>query len=202
MRNRLSKVEGVFVTKFNLFLVVFLSASMALAMKLDPEKGSSEFLAIGRPAAIKIWGKAKGPSGDLQIQKDEKEIVINGEAVIDMDTFDTGIAMRDQHMKEKYLETGKAKNAILKIENLKLPRAIFTKGGEMKFPAKLQLHGVEKPVEVVMNISSKDGALVSVSKFKIKISDYEIQIPSFSGITVADSVDVTVQMPLLETDLK
>ncbi len=177
-------------------------SSTGLAMKLDPEKGSAQFLAIGRPAAIKILGTAKGPSGELQIRKSGNEFVINGEAVIDMDTFDTGIGMRDQHMKEKYLETGKSKNAVLKIENLKVPKELFSNGEEQKFAAKLLLHGVEKPVEVSMNVSGKDGVFTSESHFQIKISDYAIQIPTFSGITVADLVNVTVQIPIAEAELK
>ena len=74
-------------------------------------------MAIGRPAAIKILGKSKGPSGELKIQKSDQDFLVNGEAIIDLDSFETGINMRDQHMKEKYLETGKGKNAKLIIEN-------------------------------------------------------------------------------------
>ena len=183
------------------FVIVGVSSTV-LAMKLDPDKGSAQFLAIGRPAAIKILGRSKGPSGELQIRKNGNEFVINGEAIIDMDTFDTGIDMRDQHMKEKYLETGKSKNAVLKIENLKVPKDLFSNGGEQKFAAKLLLHGVEKPIEVSMNVFGRDGTFISESRFQIKISDYAIQIPTFSGITVADLVNVTVKIPIAEAELK
>ncbi|MGP8215975.1 MAG: YceI family protein [Bacteroidia bacterium] len=56
----------------------------------------------------------------------------------------------------------------------------------------MDMHGVKKVITVPGVITIKGGVVFIYSKFNIKITDYNIKQPSFLGIDVADSVDVTV----------
>ncbi len=176
-----------------ILLPLLLYQLSAFGFPLDTKKGNSEFLAIGRPAAIKIHGVGAGPSGEFEMTKDGQSWLLSGQAVIDLDTFDTGISMRDHHMKEKYLETGKSKNAVLKFTDARFTQAVIDQGTSTVVPAVLQMHGMEKPVEIQMKFANESGLLKSFCEFQLKISDFGIASPSFSGITMADNVQIKVE---------
>lgn len=172
-----------------LFFVSLLGLSVAAAPLL-PADGKVEFRAVGRPSAIKISGKAGGPKGDITITNVGAESVINGSAEIGLNDFETGIPMRDRHLKEKYFETEKYPTAVLNLKDFKLPVEILEKGGKVSGTAELSLHGETRPIELSLQLTPASGKVKAAGEFKIKISDYKIDVPRFSGITVADEVTV------------
>lgn len=173
--------------------LVALSSQAFAAVSLAPQQGSTQFLAVGRPSALKINGKGEGPSGNLDFKKAGDGYVMNGEAVVDMTKFETGIGMRDRHMKDTYLEVEKFKTAKLTLKDIKVPKAVIEGGGEVKCKGNLDLHGKQQDVDVVMNLEKKDANLGATSKFTIKLSDFAIAVPKYAGITVADEVTVTTE---------
>lgn len=184
-----------------IFLCLFTLSSVSSALTLEAAKGKTEFLAIGRPSAIKISGKGLGPAGNLTFKKEQDQVLLNGEAVMDLSSLDTGIGMRDHHMKEKYLQVDKFKDAVLVFKDAKIALELLKTGGEAKLPATLKLHGQEKPVSVVMTIQVLEGKIKTSSKFSLNLSKYEIDIPKFSGITVADEVQITTDTEVAKSAL-
>lgn len=174
------------------FGLIFCS-NMAWSFPLEATSGRTEFLAIGRPAAIKIQGHGPGPTGDLVLVKAAAEYILRGEARLDLDLLETGIGMRDRHMKEKYLETGKFKEAVLKLNDVHVPAELLRSGGEFKTNGQLSLHGTERPIDVSIRFTKEGEKIKALSAFKLKLSDYTIEIPKFSGITVADEVEVKTE---------
>ncbi|MGZ3723224.1 MAG: YceI family protein [Bdellovibrionales bacterium] len=185
-----------------LFLFTAFFSTFAFAVTLEAAKGKTGFLAVGRPSAIKIKGEGQGPSGDLQFSKIDGKVSVNGEARVDLSTLDSGIGMRDHHMKEKYLEVDKFKDAILKFSEAPMPAEVLRNGGEVLLPAILSLHGQEKPVTVAMTIKKNGDKISAASRFKVKLSEYSIAIPSFSGITVADEVEISTDTEVPSAALK
>jgi len=181
--------------------VLILMSFKSLAFPLEAKNGKTEFTAIGRPAAIKIIGHGAGPTGDMNLARKGDDWMLNGKAILDLDSFNTGIDLRDQHMKEKYLETGKTKTASLEFLNAAVPAGVIEKGGDIKLPAVLSLRGIEKPVEVQVNFTDGKEGLRAISQFHIQISDFAIPVPSFSGITVADKVQIKVESLIAKTVL-
>jgi polyisoprenoid-binding protein YceI len=119
--------------------------------------------------------KATGNPGFLQISGHIPEEDITGDChvgVAKLKNLDTGIGMRNRHATEKYLEVGKYPEAKLDLaKNL------------------LTLHGKTRWVKVAYK--SKRPTL-DVS-FDFKLSDFGIEIPSFMGVTVADTVNVRIE---------
>lgn len=160
-----------------------------------PADGKTEFEALGRPSMVKIKGHGEGP--DTKLTLDGKNL--SGELVFKMETLDTGIGMRNEHMKDKYLEVQKYPTSTLKLKDVVLPEGFSVANPELKdfpFKGKLTLHGVEKDVEGKVNVA-KD--LKATADFEIKISDFAIAIPSYLGITVADSVKIHVTIDAFKT---
>lgn len=171
---------------------ILLFASSVFAQNIDLSAGAPvEFDAIGKPAMINIKGmgaKAKGSLSSL-------DKVISGEFTVYLKDFTTDMDLRDEHMKEKYLEVEKSgfDKAVLKI-NQKLDTQIPSNGQwePQGLKGLLTLHGVTKEVPLNCKLNIKDSTASGVVNFKIKVQDYKIEIPSFAGITMADEVDVKV----------
>lgn len=103
-------------------------------------EGKTEFLAVGKPSMIKINGEANGPEGTLTATKNS----LSGIMKVDLNKLTTKINLRDDHLKNKYLEVSKFPEATLEIVNLQLPTDFTTlsdKETEVPFAAKFTLHG-------------------------------------------------------------
>lgn len=178
-----------------LLISLLLLPSLSFAMvnlKLDSKEGKTEFLAIGNPGFLKINGKGDGPKGDLKIENGS----INGQINLDLSSLDTGMGLRNQHMKEKYLQVDKFPQATLTIKDQKIPgnwNITSPKISGGKLQAILKVHGEEKPVTVSYDITDK--AQIKAN-FEMKITDYKVEIPSFMGVTVADKVTVNIESTL------
>lgn len=164
-------------------LLVFSSAAFASP---DP---SVKFLAIGNPSAIHIQGTTKTLETEKTSWKDGK---FSGTYHVPLDQLETGISMRDRHMKEKYLETAKYPKADLSIADCPV------KEGETACEGSLTLHGVTKkiPMKVTWTkLGEEKGAKKwkANTEFGLKLSDYGISIPKFANITVAEDVAVQVE---------
>ena len=142
---------------------------------------------------LKIHGEAKGPVTDLKLENNQ----LRGTVEIEIEKFQTGITLRDQHMKEKYLQAKEFPRARLSITEAAVD-GDFTKSlnltGEKPFRGKLSLHGKEQ--DVVGTFQVKEGLVQA--KFPISLQDYSIEVPKYLGITVANTVDVSAEFPLLK----
>jgi polyisoprenoid-binding protein YceI len=156
--------------------------------------GSSEFVAVGKPSALKIHGQSKdGLSGSLSLDGTS----VAGTIIFAVEKLDTGVELRDHHMKEKYLETKTFPDAKLEIDKLKLaanPQTDGFKSADLPFAGQLTLHGVTHPITGTIDLNTSSGITKGEGKFEVKLSDYKIDVPSYLGITVADTVSVKVHL--------
>lgn len=159
-------------------------------LDLSKGTGSVSFDAIGRPSALKIHGKGEAPKGELSVEDGK----LSGTCTFRLDTLDTGIGLRNKHMKERYLEVGKFPLAKLAFTSLPLPENAGSAGfshDALPFKGVLSLHGVDKPVEGTAKVSRQGDAMALDARFGIKTTDFGIATPSFAGVTMAE--DVTVE---------
>ncbi|MFA6239125.1 MAG: YceI family protein [Bacteriovorax sp.] len=193
-------------TKSSIFFLIYLYSSLSFAqigkIEFDQNHSSVEFLCIGNPSALKI----KGEKAKVQGQISSVENSLSAKLKVDLNDFVTGIEMRDEHMKEKYFESDKPENryANLEINNLNIPPDFLIKGGEFvgDFKGKLLFHNVQKDISGKITFSSykKGSEVLTVSSFTIKLTDFNISVPSFAGITVAENITVEVRLPIMITE--
>jgi polyisoprenoid-binding protein YceI len=168
-------------------------------LDLSKSANSVEFLAIGWPSKLKVRGvgKAEGEKkllgGNLVVSGES----LLGKASFPLDTLDTGIALRNRHMKETYLETAKFPNAEIEITELKIPEPLKAADGEapkVPFVGKLTIHGVTTEVRGTVDLKKFTGVWTLNFNFGTKITAFGIKLPSFMGVTVAEDVEVTVKV--------
>ncbi len=167
-------------------LFVFSFSAMASAADFrSKNSGNLTFEAVGKPAMIKIKGESSAPQSTLKVNGGIGSL----ESSLDLENLKTGIDLRDEHMKENYLETKKYPKAILVITSLSIPENWDV--SEQEFSGVLNLHGKEQPVKGTFSMNNKKEVNAD---FKIKLTDFGITIPNYLGITVADSVNIKTQI--------
>ena len=180
-------LPAVFVT------LMIAPAGQAETIDLGKQESAVEFTAIGKPSMLKIKGAGGKIAGDVQHENSQ----ITGNFVVALGDMTTGIELRDEHMKKKYLEIDKYPTAVLKISKLVFDKDYFLVKGDQKnvpFTGKLTLHGVENDVQGTAQVVA-DEKLISVdAKMTTAISQYKINIPSYLGIKVADEVEIKVAL--------
>lgn len=103
--------------------------------------------------------------------------------VVDMKSLSTGLDLRDDHAKNKYMEVSKYPEAVL----------IEATGENGKGTGKLKFHGKENPISGTYTIQ---GGKILNATFNIKLSEYGISDISYKGIGVEDEVKIEVQIPI------
>lgn len=146
-------------------------------------------LGFAQQGTVKAY-VALSPAGDfVGTMKSTGAATLSGNKVsakniiVDMKSMVTGLDLRDDHAKNKYMEVGKYPEAVL----------IEATGENGKGTGKLKFHGKENPVAGTYTIQ---GGKILNATFKIKLSDYGISDISYKGIGVEDEVKIEVQVPI------
>ncbi len=164
--------------------------SFAQDQEASVQNGHVEFTAVGKPAMLKIHGKSLGPTGKISVSKGR----ISGVLKLELKGIATGIDLRDEHMKKKYLQVDLFPVAELLIKDMDVNVGKFSDfSGTLKdqnFTGDLTLHGVRKSIHGVYEVQSEGSLLKIHATYQFKLSDFNIEIPSYAGIKVADSVTV------------
>jgi polyisoprenoid-binding protein YceI len=149
----------------------------------------------------KVVFKATGPGGlSFEGKSSSANLKESGNSVVvsvKLDTLVTGIDLRDRHMKEKYLETGKYPTAILEVEKpkLQLPSG---KAVSATVDGKLTLHGVTRPVKVNYHADGDSKQAKVEGTMRINMNEFKIEVPSYLGVTVKPNVDITVNLAVFD----
>ncbi len=161
-----------------------LLSGTALAALGQAESASVTFTALG-PAGLRIEGK----TSELDVKETEGVVTIG----VPLAHLDTGISLRNKHMREKYLEVDKYPRAELTVNRteLKLPLG----GGDTagRIPGTMTIHGKTRPVTVDFTAKSSGGGKYAVvGSTHIDVKEYGIDVPSYLGVTVKPGVDLNV----------
>lgn len=153
---------------------------------IKPPMGKVEFKTKGWPNLITIKGEGTGVAGQVRAEAGKA----NGTLTFDLTTLKTGIDLRDDHMKNKYLQVKEHPVAQLTLTDVKIPDSLE---GSFDFSGMMKLHGVEKEITGKGELSKDGNDLKMTAEIPVKLSDFKIEIPSYKGITVAEKVKVNFE---------
>jgi polyisoprenoid-binding protein YceI len=197
----------VHIVRLALGIVVFCAAGPsgadAAVFHVRPG-GNSKVVFISKAPMEKVEGKTSRMEGAIDVDPARLADSATVHFEVDLASLDTGIAKRNQHMRENHLETAR------------YPKAVFDgvvlhgSGGASLVPGKpttldvegtFALHGVSRririPVEVTLKRpGGKSGegadAIVFKTTFPVSLADYAISRPEFLFLKLADSQEVRV----------
>ncbi len=152
-------------------------------------------------AATRVTGEpaagfhGRGPGGfsldgtthQLRIEDDGTTLKI----VVPLAGLQTGISLRDRHMREKYLQVEQYPDAVLELpwSAVKLPEDGRTI--DATAPGKMTLHGRSHDVQVKYRVTRSGNRYQVTGGVPLKITDYGIDIPSYFGVTVQPDIDTS-----------
>lgn len=145
-------------------------------------------------------GQTHKVSGSLKF--DPKAKTASGKMTVDIASIDTGIPMRNEHMRsEMWMNATKFPNATFETTSVK-----HKKGDTYTVKGKLTLHGVTKEITTeadIKYIPESDATRKAMFKgdlarvtcnFKVNLKDYGIMIPDMAGGKVAPTMDMRLDV--------
>jgi polyisoprenoid-binding protein YceI len=171
------------IMKKTFLLLLCLLSISAWSQKFTSEKS---FVSFYSHAAIEdITAENKKSVGILN--SETSEIVFS----IPIAEFKFAKSLMQEHFNEKYMHTDKFPKASFKGKIMGFdPTANSVQ--QAKAIGKLNIHGVEKDVEIPGTIEKSGDKLLLKSKFIIKLEDYDVDRPQLLWQNIAEQVEVTI----------
>jgi len=134
--------------------------------------------------------RTKALSGQVGMAPDTSQ-PLDGDLAVDLQTLETGIGLRDEHLRKKYLEVERGPTyAQAHLRNIRVEKL----AGKTPFRAVLMLHGQTKEVTGTADIKPEgDGYRLNAS-FPVRVSEFGIPEPTYLGVGVKDEVTVRVNL--------
>lgn len=177
-------MKGFLILVFLTFLLIYPGKIAAQVFKT--ETGTVEFLS--KASLKEFTGTSSSLNGLVDLDKNLLDFFI------DLNTVNTGIGLRDRHMRDNYLETKKFPFAEFtgKIETV----PTMSKGQirEVTAKGKFKIHGVEREITVPGKLTMiSDSELKLEAQFKVLLSDYKIDIPTVVFYELSEEQVVTIR---------
>jgi polyisoprenoid-binding protein YceI len=156
------------------------------ALELNVDKSQKNMVKFISDAPIEDFeGVTNSIDGYIKWEGDELANEGSLYFEVDLRKVDTGIGLRNRHMRENYLHTDKYpftnyKGKIIKSEKISDNEYKVTVDGKMF------IHGVTKPLQVIGTLSPvKDGYRIKTN-FQIKLTDYNIEVPQLMFMKISE----------------
>lgn len=118
-----------------------------------------------------------------------------GALQVDLVPLDTGIELRNNHLRETYLEVARGerfRHAALTGIELAVPLPPDAARHKTPFSGTLSLHGVERAIKGEAELSRHDGRLRVEAAFSLSLKGFDIPPPRYLGVGVRDEVGILV----------
>ena len=116
---------------------------------------------------------------------------------VDLSSLDTGIGLRNRHMRDNYLETDKFRYATYKgtiTNNDKISNNTF----EVEVKGTMNIHGVTKNLNIYGTLTENNAGLRIVSQFNVNLLDYNIDVPQVMFLKISEIMDLRLDFYMKE----
>lgn len=126
--------------------------------------------------------------GSLRLGAQAAPLPVTGTLSVDLRTIETGISLRDRHLRENYLEVERGEGFdTAELTELRLLDATGTGfQGRTGFVAMLRLHDTRKQVAGTAELRQTDTDVRVDASFPLVLTDFGIQPPQYMGVGVGD----------------
>jgi polyisoprenoid-binding protein YceI len=187
------------------FVILITSAAYADTRTYSIRADGKNFAAFHLPDALEsIDGVTNKVSGSIVADPLAPE-ASTVEISIDLASLDTGIALRNRHMRERYVATGKYPRATFKSSTVQAPSSQVNPNqpAELTVTGDFTMHGVTKRLtatvrvilipesDITRNTRGTGDWIHATTTFKLKLSEFGINVPDgFVDDTLDAKLDV------------
>ena len=172
---------------FILFILIFHFLS---AEEYDVDKSANNKVKFISDAPIESFeGVTDQIDGYLYHEGDSLTTKSQLYFVVDLNSLDTGIGLRNRHMRDNYLQTDKYPTTYYKG---KIIKAVKVDADSINIISEgtIFIHGVEKPLKVEAELFHKEDRYHIQCSFNVKLSDFNIEIPSIMFYKINENMDL------------
>ncbi len=172
-------------------VVVCLLASAGALARPSPVAKGSEVSFVARITGSSFVAHSDALSGAVEYDAAAR-LLRHADLVVKADTITSGMGVRDDHMRDKYLEASRFPEIRFAAHEARLePRA----GAKGVVDGVFTIKGTQHPAKVEVTVDSVDGERMVVSaQFKLNVTDFGIPQPTFTVVKMDPVIDVTVKM--------
>jgi polyisoprenoid-binding protein YceI len=119
---------------------------------------------------------------------------------VDLNAVDTGIGLRNRHMRENYLHTDKYP---ITHYRGKITKAVRNSDSEIEVrtEGEIFIHGVTKSLSVVGTIKKEnEGNYQIIVKFVVALSDFDIEVPSIMFYKIDENMELNLDFYVRKID--
>ena len=175
-----------------LFSTVLVTASAANAQETFSITAGKISVVCSLTVGGSFEARSKSLSGELSVPPaDGATVAVQGTFHVDFQTLETGIGLRDRHMRRDYLQVDKGEDfstatfSDLRIEKL---------DGKTTFTGTLRLHGQSRQISGTAELQRRDGSIRVEARFPLRMSEFQIPIPAYLGVGVRDEMQASVTL--------
>ena len=134
--------------------------------------------------------RTKALSGQVGMAADKSQ-PLDGDLAVDLQTLETGIGLRDEHLRNEYLEVERGPAySQARLKNIRVDKL----SGKTPFRAVLTLHGQSKEITGTADIKPEGEGYRLNASFPVHVSEFGIPKPTYLGVGVKDEVIVRVNL--------
>lgn len=173
--------------RFSLILLTFICTIHSFSQKYQGENLNAVFLSEAKLNSFK--GISDQLNGLIDVDKNLVDFYV------DLSTLDTGIKLRDKHMRDDYLETKKYPFAEFtgNFSDTDLEQIKLKQSGTYVVKGSFEVHGVSLPreFELQINFENQPKAVAFETVFEIKLTDHDIEIPKLMFYELSNTLKIT-----------
>jgi polyisoprenoid-binding protein YceI len=194
--------------------VLILPAILGIPASIFPatsdEPGKAETIQIEHATAtfqvgtnmpgLFVKGKSEALQARVQIRRSPDGVTLEHiEAQLPVKTLATGIALRDQHMREHVFTTpdGQVPDMKFEGEGISCPGILPGHEGSCRVSGTLSIRGTARNFSVLLKIREAGSAPAfrAVGDGVVKLSDYGIEQPSQFGVKTENEIQFRIEFP-------
>ncbi len=111
---------------------------------------------------------------------------------VDLNTIDTGIGLRNRHMREDYLHTDKYRYTTYSGKFSEITKK-DENNYDVAVSGEIFIHGVTKPLDVKGKMVKMGDVYKISTEFEVKLTDYNIEVPSFMFLKIDEVMQLILE---------
>lgn len=169
------------------------------------QSGAVKFIATTNVSAVSIHGQSNEVKAQATVAHENGQLLLSEmSALVDPKTLSTGMALRDNHMRDKIFSDGTTPAQQLRFHSAKAICPEPAKGKESACPIQgnFTLRGIDKPFALPLRIKAEGNNRYRLSgEGSLKMSDYGIAAPCQLGVCVSDVVKLKIDLLAAESSI-
>jgi polyisoprenoid-binding protein YceI len=146
-----------------------------------------------------VEGKTNNISGTATLDVDNLTSAASGKIEVDLTTIDTGIGLRNQHMRENHLETDTYPTATFTLKGLSSPSSgTLAENSTVNALAEgtFDIHGISKDYSIPVTLTRTGNNIQVEGGWSLLLADHQIKRPEFLVMRLSEEQKITVKFEM------